>query len=1056
MFPLSLYLSDQQVKWTENLLWSNISAFYCHDEADIVSQLLELQQLQKTEAQSQQVKQRCQRWVTGLRQNEIAPHFLDQFLKAFSLETDEGVVLMSLAETLLRVPDKTTADALIEDKLSSASWQLYLDDENSILLNTSVWGLAISQHLISSEDNPGTIFDRILNRISRPVIRTALTQAMQYLGERFVFGDTIQSALQRIHDLSQRQTCSFDMLGEAAVCSKDAKQYFSAYLEAIEAVGQSEGADQPSPSISVKLSALHPRFEPLKSDHVVQEVVERMLHLIITARQYDVQITIDAEECARQELTLAVFAALFQNEACKDWGGLGIAVQAYSKRCLPILAWLNYLADKQETVIPVRLVKGAYWDTEIKLAQQAGIPDYPVFTLKAATDLSYEVCGHYLLSEKCPLLIPQFATHNAMTISQLLQDAVETKHNQIEFQRLHGMGEELYEQLLSEHPETILRVYAPVGAHQQLLPYLVRRLLENGANSSFVLQQANLDISPEVLSTSALEQLTPLATYRNALVPLPSEIFQPLRENSQGQIIESSLQREKLLSRISSFTHNQWSSAPLIQGETITTQPSEAVNSPFNLAQQIGSRRTCTEEQVREAYSVARAGFVSWNKTPVKERTAIIKQFAALLEQHSSELITLCMLEAGKSLQDSIAELREAIDFCHYYANQACSSLQSVEMPSITGEHNILSYEGRGTFVCISPWNFPLAIWTGQVVAALVCGNTVLSKPATTTTLIAYRATELLLEAGLPADAISLLPGRSDEIGSTLIGDFRLAGIAFTGSTTVAANIAHQLSNRQSSPIVPFIAETGGQNAMIVDSTALPEQVIKDVMHSAFNSAGQRCSALRVLYLQEETAEQIEKLLIGAMNTLKLGDPTQPDTDIGPVINNHAMNALHDHIEHCRHKGLVIHELELSPELDAGYFVPPTLIRLHTIEELSGEHFGPVLHLIRYPADNLERIIEEINRTGYGLTLGIHSRNSQTIHKICQQARVGNIYVNRNQVGAVVSSQPFGGMGLSGTGPKAGGPNYLMRFCQEKTLSTNTVASGGNQKLINQAYQANQ
>ncbi|WP_432474322.1 bifunctional proline dehydrogenase/L-glutamate gamma-semialdehyde dehydrogenase PutA [Amphritea sp. HPY] len=1056
MFPLSLYFSDQQVKWTANQLWANIPSYYCYDEVALTEQLLELH---SAGTSSENAADHCQSWVRNIREETEQQHYLDQFLKAFSLETDEGIVLMSLAETLLRIPDKATADALIEDKLTSAQWQLYLADENPVLLNTSVWGLAISQHLISAETSPDSIFERLINRISRPVIRTALTHAMQLLGDRFVFAPDIQGAMQRIHDLGRNQTCSFDMLGEAAVCSKDAKHYFSAYLEAIETVGQSGELNRPLPSVSIKLSALHPRFEPLKQPTVVKEVVERMLHLIITARQYDVQITIDAEESSRHELTLQVFAELFSNEICRNWGGLGIAVQAYSKRALPTLGWLSFLASESQTAIPVRLVKGAYWDSEIKLAQQAALPDYPVYTLKPATDLSYQVCANFILSQHCPNLIPQFATHNAQTISYLLQSACDPASDSaktaFEFQRLHGVGEAIYQQALSEQADSVLRVYAPVGVHQQLLPYLVRRLLENGANSSFVLQQFNTQISTRQICTPPALLLQQQPGLRNQTIPLPADLYQPLRHSARGQIIDSSQQREQLFNQIAQFEHKQWHCTALIHGEAAPAKLSTALCSPYDLSHQIGQLCPCDETQVREAYSVARTGFISWNATPLIERVAVIKRFAGLLEENSAELIALCIAEAGKSITDSIAELREAIDFCHYYATQAMTSLKPVEMPSITGELNILSYEGRGIFVCISPWNFPLAIWTGQVVAALICGNSVLSKPASATPLIAYRATELLLEAGLPADAISLLPGKSEQIGEVLTGDFRLAGVAFTGSTGAAATIAQQVNNRPGAPIIPLIAETGGQNAMIVDSTALPEQVVKDVLHSAFNSAGQRCSALRVLYLQEDTAEQIEALLIGAMNTLKIGMPSRPDTDIGPVIDHHALNNLHGHIEHCRHQGLIIHELELREELNVGYFVPPTLIRLHSINELNGEHFGPILHIIRYQADNLERIIDEINRTGYGLTLGVHSRNSQIINRISQQARVGNIYINRNQVGAVVSSQPFGGMGLSGTGPKAGGPNYLMRFVQEKTISTNTVASGGNQQLFNNAYQSN-
>ncbi|GGK57853.1 bifunctional proline dehydrogenase/L-glutamate gamma-semialdehyde dehydrogenase PutA [Amphritea balenae] len=1046
MFPLYLYFSDQQVKWSATQLWNNIPAYYCIDEQELIPQLLELNKTTNNRLQKQ-----AQGWIKAIRSDQDQQHYLDQFLKTFSLETEEGVVLMSLAETLLRIPDQKTADALIEDKLTSAQWQLYMDANHSVLLNSTVWGLAISQHLISSESSPDNIFSQLLNRISRPVIRKALQQAMKYLGERFVFAPTIAQGVQRIHDLGANQTCSFDMLGEAAVTNLDAKRYFSAYLEAIETVANTDYIDRPAPSVSIKLSALCPRLEPLKDDQAVDTVVERMLHLVLVARNHNVQITIDAEESGRQELMLQIFSALYHNEICKDWGGLGIAVQAYSKRALPILGWLSFIADQQQTPIPVRLVKGAYWDTEIKLAQQAGLPDYPVYTQKQATDLSYQVCVQYLLGDNCALLQPQFASHNATTICHILSHASDSS-KKLEFQRLHGMGEAIYSQILAQQPDMILRIYSPIGPHQQLLPYLVRRLLENGANSSFVLQQFDPEVSVGQLTQTPEHYLNETQQFRNSALPLPGDLFQPIRENSSGVILESSVQRQTLRDKIQSFEHHQWHAYSLINGDKHPVPDPVMTCSPYDLTQITGQLHPAGEDQVREAYSVTRAGFLHWNNQTVTERATVIKRFARLIEQHKEELIALCIREAGKSLKDAIGEIREAVDFCYYYAAQATKNLTEQLMPSVTGEQNILSYEGRGIFICISPWNFPLAIWCGQIVAALLAGNSVISKPASSTSLIAFRATELLFEAGLPQDALALLPGNSQDIGHLLTSDFRLAGIAFTGSTQAATEISRQLTQREGAPIVPFIAETGGQNAMIVDSTALPEQVIRDVIESAFNSAGQRCSALRVLYLQEDTADQIEAMLIGAINTLKVGNPGQLDTDIGPVINNHALQALHGHIEHSRALGRLIYEAPLSEEHDAGYFVAPTLIRLHTIDELSDEHFGPILHIIRYQADNLDRILEEINRTGYGLTLGIHSRNNTTIEYISKQARVGNIYINRNQIGAIVSSQPFGGMGLSGTGPKAGGPNYLTSFVLEKTCSTNTTASGGNQQLLNQSY----
>lgn len=1046
MFPLSLYFSEQQVKWSAKQLWNNIPAHYCTDEVALVDQLLDL-------AQPIDPKHRtvATEWIKNIRQNSDNQRYLDEFLTTFSFETEEGVLLLSLAETLLRVPDQKTADALIEDKLSAAQWQRYFDPNNSVLLNSSIWGLALSQQLIALQTGPDTIFKQLIERISRPVIRKALTQAMTQLGERFIFSPDIQAGMTRIHDLGRNQTCSFDMPGEAAVTGQDAKRYFSAYLEAIETVATENLEERPAASVSIKLSALHPRLEPLKSDRVVDEVVERVLHLLVVARTENVQITIDAEESSRQELTLQVFEAILRSDTCKDWDGLGIAVQAYSKRALPILAWLNFIAEELQTTIPVRLVKGAYWDTEIKQAQQQGLSDYPVYTLKQATDLSYQVCAQYLLSEQCPHLKPQFASHNAASLSQVI--SFSPSKNPLEFQRLQGMGEALYQAVLEQHPDAQLSVYAPIGTHQQLLPYLVRRLLESGANNAFLLQQFDSGISPEQLTETPLKQLQSLGLKRNPTIPLPTDLYQPIRENSAGTILDSQQQRVQLLAKLEPYMTRQWQAAALINGEPVRSQTAEIMVSPYDVSQKTGELFNATQEDVREAYAVTRAGFIDWNNRPVSERAIIIKRFARLLEEQREEFIALCMREAGKTLKDAINEIREAVDFCYYYAHEAVTRLINQTMPSVTGEANILSYEGRGIFVCISPWNFPLAIWAGQVVAALLAGNAVIAKPSSSTPLIAYRATQLLLDAGVPRDAIALLPGRSQEIGSQLTSDFRLSGIAFTGSTRGATEIVRQLALREGAAIVPFIAETGGQNAMIVDSTALPEQVVKDVIESAFNSAGQRCSALRVLYLQEETADQIEAMLRGAIHTLKIGDPSDMETDIGPIINNNALQGLYDHVEQCREQGRLLFEAALKEQPGSGYFVAPTLVRLHSIDELSGEHFGPILHIIRYQADNLERILDEINRTGYGLTLGVHSRNNLTIEHICKHARVGNIYINRNQIGAIVSSQPFGGMGRSGTGPKAGGPNYLMSFAQEKICSTNTSANGINPQLINQSDQ---
>ncbi|MGH1461401.1 MAG: bifunctional proline dehydrogenase/L-glutamate gamma-semialdehyde dehydrogenase PutA [Neptuniibacter sp.] len=966
MLSVGDLFSQEFSNYCKEELWEAISHYYCIDESDLVSQLRQNLPHNDSETLAKQ-------WIDTLRERPEDPFSVAELMTRFGLSSDEGLVLLALAEALLRIPDSSTAEALIADKLQD------LDIGNLPFANQSahwtdlsaIWGIAIGQQLISHDKEPHNILDALWSRLGNKAVHSALKFALEHIGKQFVFAETIHEALDIRADYSPEQTAfSFDMLGEAAICQEDVDFYFNAYLEAIQAAGAQQS--EHSTSISIKLSALHPRLENSKIEDVHTHLLHRLFQLIATARNLDIAITIDAEESERLELTLLVFEQLIYSELCLGWGKLGLAVQAYSKRALPVLGWLQALAQDAATPIPVRLVKGAYWDSEIKKAQQTGLPDYPVFTQKAATDLSYMLCSSFLLSSQSGSLQPQFATHNALTVSFIQQ----FKSNKtFEFQRLHGMGLELYDEVLRS-TQNKCRIYAPIGSHQTLLPYLVRRLLENGANSSFVFQ-----LYDKSINTAQLLQLPEkIIETGTAPIPKPPSVFQPVRRNSTGTNLGSLKQLRSLHASLLATTKKQWFSQPIIAGEVSEGIELARIYSPYQLDYSPGYRSFCSGEQVKEAISSADAYLSEWGEQPLQTRTSILIRYAELLECHKDELIALCIREAGKTLQDAIDEIREAIDFCYYYANSTEQSLSPENLISVTGENNELFYRRRGVFLCISPWNFPLAI--------------------------------------------------------------------FTGSTSTAFTLNQQLANRIGAPITPMIAETGGQNAMIADSTALPEQLIKDLIRSAFNSAGQRCSALRVLYLQEDFADLIEAKLKGAMDELKIGNPNDFSTDIGPVISKKSMDQLYQHIELHRVKGKIIYELELDDHHNNGYFVPPTLIRLHTLDELNEEVFGPVLHIIRYSSENIERIINEINRTGYGLTLGIHSRNNHFVEKICSLAKVGNIYVNRDQIGAVVGTQPFGGVGLSGTGPKAGGPDYLKRFTQECTITINTTASGGNFELL--------
>jgi len=938
--------------------------------------------------------------VKQIRASRLAKEGVEAFLQQYRLETQEGMILMCLAEALLRIPDADVANKLIKDNFNAAHWEKYLGQSPSWLVNASTWGLMLTGYVVDEQfDNkPAPLFKHLISRLGEPVIRTAIMQAMKLMGRQFVLGRTLEDAFK--HSRSD-SSYTFDMLGEAALTQADAERFFSAYHNAIATLGQ---RPENSFSVSIKLSALHPRYERAKRERILKELGDKLIRLVEQARIFNVPITIDAEEIDRLELSLELFEKVFSSNICRDWDGFGLAVQTYSKQALPVLYWLNHLAKKHDRRIPLRLVKGAYWDSEIKKAQQLGISTYPVLTHKAATDVSYLACARYIFNCE-QRFYPQFATHNAQTAISLLEMAGDRRD--FEFQRLHGMGEALFEFLLRQYPQLQCRIYAPVGEYKELLPYLVRRLLENGANTSFVHRLVDDKTPIENLVKHPVEALLALrqsqGSFANPKIVLPPHIYGK-RKNSRGLNLNAQVQLQALMAQLETFRDKTWQAAPIIDGQRI--ESSEVV---------VGA----DTKQAEAAIAVAEAAVPAWNSTPVAERAKCLERVADLFEENMAELIILCSREGGKTILDGVREVREAVDFCRYYAQRADSELQ-----------------GRGVFVCISPWNFPLAIFTGQVTAALVAGNCVIAKPASPTPLVACRAIELMHQAGIPTKVLHFLPGRSAILGKVLSSDPRIAGIAFTGSTETAHIINRFLAARD---CVPLIAETGGQNAMLVDSSALPQQVVNDVIQSAFNSAGQRCSALRVLYLQQEIAPKVLEILKGAMMEIQVGDPTQLATDVGPVINGKAKAALEAHISTLRSQATLICETPLDETTVHGHFVAPIAFEINAISELTQEHFGPILHVIRYAFHDLDKVIDSINNYGYGLTLGVHSRDESTARYICQRAKVGNIYVNRDIIGAIVGTQPFGGMGLSGTGPKAGGPYYLSRFALAVKAFENTL-----------------
>lgn len=1032
--------TEQWFDWVEQL--------YDRDEESYVSELLNASDPQFSLIAP--VQKRAQKLVEQVRAKANFAHSVDKLLQEYSLNNEEGIILMCLAEALMRIPDSHTADKLIADKISSAHWDSHLGSSDSLLVNASTWGLLLTgkvTEISASNAKASSLLERLLNSAGEPVIRAAIYQAMKIMGKQFVLGQNINEAIKNGKSYRNKgYTYSFDMLGEAALTDSDAQQHFQDYVNAIESLGSSLSQwAEPllKPSISIKLSALHPRYESVQEQWVLSELYQRLLLLAQIGRKHGVAVTVDAEEADRLEISLKLFARVFAHASLQGWGGFGLVVQAYLKTALPTLGYICALAAQYGVVIPVRLVKGAYWDSEIKWAQIKGQATYPVFTRKENSDLSYMLCADFLLSQqKNGHVYPQFATHNAHTVAFVNEMAKRRQCSEFEFQRLHGMGDALFDLILSEDKANV-RIYAPVGVHRELLPYLVRRLLENGANSSFVHRLVDVNTPINELIASPLQTVATNKVYSNEQIPLPANIFMPERRNSAGINIQIKRHLESLQTEFSTFKHKQWFAKPEVASQQV--EPSIC---PYLKTLSVGEIHWCSPEEALTALASAQESHEHWRQVPVEVKAVALNKMADLIEQHHAEFTALCIREAGKTIQDAIDEIRESVDFLRYYALQAVQQFAlPTQLNGPTGERNEHYYEGRGVFVCISPWNFPLAIFIGQISAALVAGNTVIAKPAESTSLIAARAIELFHQAGIPTTVLHFVAGSGVQLGQALLSDNRVAGVAFTGSTMTAKMINRQLAARDGA-IATFIAETGGNNAMIVDSTALPEQVVNDAFHSAFASAGQRCSALRILCVQDEIADHIIALIEGALARWRVGNPENVSTDAGPVIDEKAYRSLSAYIEQWREKGAVLAQGTLSKHCEFGWFIAPTLIEINSLTELGGEQFGPVLHVLRYKSKQLDRLIDDINAMGYGLTLGIHSRNQATAAHIERRARVGNCYINRNQIGAVVGVQPFGGCGLSGTGPKAGGANYLQRFAIERTRTINTTAIGGNASLL--------
>jgi RHH-type proline utilization regulon transcriptional repressor/proline dehydrogenase/delta 1-pyrroline-5-carboxylate dehydrogenase len=1047
-----------------------VTAAYSRDESEAMHELLA--QAALPPAENALVLARATDLVARVRAKATPQSAIESFMREYDLSSEEGVLLMCVAEALLRIPDKDTADKLIADKLGGANWETHLGQSDSVLVIAVNWGLMLTGKLVTLADvtqrNIIGALNRLVGRAGEPVIRLAVRQAMRIMGHQFVMGRTIAEALARAAQKDNRAyRYSYDMLGEAALTQPDAERYQRAYRDAIAALGKKwgqsqstgDGADRKpiyshdAPSISIKLSALHPRYEVAKRARVQAELTPKLLELAQLAKANGIGLAVDAEEADRLELSLEIIAAVHAHPSLAGWDGYGLAVQAYQKRAPFVIDWLAEQAKKAGRPFCVRLVKGAYWDAEIKRAQEGGHAGYPVYTRKPNTDVSYLACARRLF-EHGALFYPAFATHNAHTIAAIHHIAA---GRPFEFQRLHGMGTDLYGEVIGRDQLALpCRVYAPVGSHEDLLPYLVRRLLENGSNSSFVNRIVDESLPITELVADPVETVRGFATVTHPRIPQPVAMYQggtaappsasPQRKNSMGVNFGNDNELRALADAVAQAPRN-WNATPLVPGATSAEAPQD-VTDPSDRRRKLGTKQQADAATIERALANGVAAQPDWDRLPAASRAKILEYAADLLEQRRAQFVTLLVREAGKTLPAAVSEVREAADMCRYYAAMARKLMAHPEtLLGPTGESNELSLHGRGVFVCISPWNCPLAIFTGQVAAALAAGNAVIAKPADQTVLIGYHAVRLLHEAGVPKGLLQFVPGKGSMIGNMLLTQPEVAGVCMTGSTETAWAINRTLAARNAQ-IAALIAETGGQNALIADSSALPEQLVKDAVTSAFDSAGQRCSAARVLFVQDDIADKVIAMLAGAMDELTVGDPGLLSTDVGPVIDEPSRRSLAEHAARMDGEAKLIRAVKLGPECEHGTFLAPRAYELKSLAQLTHEVFGPILHVIRWKSDQLDAVIDAINATGFGLTLGIHSRIDSTIAHISQRAKVGNCYVNRNQIGAVVGVQPFGGENLSGTGPKAGGPHYLLRFVTERTLTINTTAAGGNASLL--------
>ncbi|MCV6612830.1 MAG: bifunctional proline dehydrogenase/L-glutamate gamma-semialdehyde dehydrogenase PutA [Amphritea sp.] len=1024
MFPLSLYFAGQSVRWNERQLWTNIGAYYCADEADIAEQLLALNP-KETEADREQAIQ----WLNQARKTLSESNPLMPLIVDFRLQPADCVAILAVAELLLQIPDPAAVESLMSEYTTPSEEPGQAEEINALISHTSVWQIAIRQHFIQSDHAPETLIRQLRANTDHSAVETAIRQAMSIIREQLSSADSLEACVRQIRELPPNQTICFDPPCNNALTQSEAKQNFSTYLNTIEAIAADKATSHPPASVSIKLSALHPGVSAQASENTITELCERALHLLIIARNLDVQITIDAEQGEKLDLTLKVFSQLIHSDICQDWGGLGLTIQAYSKRAIPILGWLNFIADSLHTRIPVRLVKGAYWQSEICHAQQSGLPDYPVFTLKQNTDISYQVCASYLFSEQCRYLQPQFASHDVNTLVRVQRYAKDSE-KPLELQRLHNIGDSLFETLIQQLPEASLRTCMSVGSDHKQISYLKQHRLAPDTLSQVTLQLLNPDVPSHLSISQPEQQLRQLNLQRNESIAQPATLFHAIKADTLGITLDSHIQRDALIEEIGQFQNQQWHAAPVINGEAVQSSSAREQFSPNDQSQVVGTVLNSSEEDIREAFSVARTGFIQWSRTSVKHRAEIIERFARALEDNYVELIALSMRESGITLQAAINEVRQSVNSCYYYSHQAIRQLTPINVPAIAGQQHQLSYEGHGVFACISSYRSPLAGWTLQIINALLAGNAVLSKPASCSALIATRATELLLESGLPKDVFCLLPGDSSDTSDALLNDYRLCGVAFNGSVATARSIARTLVQGQHSTALPLITTTRSLNAAIADNTLPTEEIVESIIHSVFTAPHNQRTAQGVLYVPQEIAEQVEALLIAAIRQPGSGFTHSSDNPASPITEIRKLQTACDHIEQYRAQGMVVYEQDGEAEHGDGLFLPPTLIRLQSLEQFTGEHCGRVLHLISYPGDNPDRALEELNRSDIPVALRVHSRSARLISKINRQVRVSSLSISYDSPATSVGIPPDS-PAFSGTGPGAGSPDYLKRFVRE-------------------------